>query len=608
MLGNKRKFGPSYFVLMLSRIFVFLVIWLVHIFPDFVYSQTGEGNAPAWFFVENSWKTMEGDSLSWAEVNLDDSEWQAIGPDSSLLYEGPFDDIPKGIFWVRVKVAINDEAVARKIDSLFNQIKGAREIFWDGQKVGKTGVVGVDRATETPGLNVHWAAIPDRLLGRGEHQVAIRLSSNYKKIVDGSIFDSFKLTDDSEEIPEDLGHIYIIRYMFGFASAIFVVYLLIYLFAERKSSYALFGLLSGCLALALYLVTYEFSNPKNFTYDQFTLRSYILLGSVFAFSLLLPAFFLTHFTMKHKMFHMSWIGVALIIALYSTLAFDQRVILFLGIGCGSGFLFAAWATWRRKPGSWLILAGAMAALLPVLFGGVIDLVLLGHVVLVLSFLTAITRQIGQDKIAHQEALLNKANLEASKARLETELIKHSIQPHFLMNTLNALIEWVEEDPKTGVEFIHELSEHFRILLTVSGKQEIKLSQEIDLSRSLLNIMGFRKESSYKLNVDCIDPNDLIPPCILHTLVENGVTHNEYSNAEIEFRLKGERNPTFRTYILETPIESNSSDEEKPSSGTGLKYVKSRLEESYPGRWRLWSGLANDFWVTRIQIYTEAPEL
>ena len=568
---------------------------------------TVQPSLPAWFFVENSWVMKEGDGPDWANVDLNESDWNVIGPNNSLLHEGFFDGVPKGIFWVRVKVVIRDQAFAQTIDSLFNQIKGAREIFWDGQKIGQTGIVGVDRDSETPGLNVHWAPIPDRLLSQGKHQIAIRLSSNYKKIVDGPVFDTFKLTDDSDEIPADLSNVYVIRYMLGLASAIFAIYLLIYLFAERKTSYALFSLLSGCLAFPMYLATYEFSNLKEFTYDQFTLRSYLSLGSIFVFSITLPTFFLYHFSIKPKAPYLAGLALALSGIFYLTPVFDQRIILFFGIGCAASFLFSAWAAWQRKPGSWIILAGAIAALLPVLFGGVVDLMLVGQALLVLSFLTAIARQIGQDKISHQEALLNQAKLETSKARLETELIKHSIQPHFIMNTLNALIEWVEEDPKTGVDFIHELGDHFRILLTVSGKREIKFSEEVNLSQSLLNIMGFRKESTYQLRIEGVDPDDLIPPCIIHTLVENGVTHNEHSSPKVEFWLKGKKSPNHRSYILEAPVEENNSGTpgaKRPSSRTGLKYVESRLEESYPGKWQLESDLVDNLWITRIQIRTE----
>lgn len=49
------------------------------------------------------------------------------------------------------------------------------------------------------------------------------------------------------------------------------------------------------------------------------------------------------------------------------------------------------------------------------------------------------------------------------AVLELELLRRRIAPHFLMNTLNALMEWVRSDPKTGVKMIEALAEEFRLL-------------------------------------------------------------------------------------------------------------------------------------------------
>src|SRR5205085_2260579 len=45
-----------------------------------------------------------------------------------------------------------------------------------------------------------------------------------------------------------------------------------------------------------------------------------------------------------------------------------------------------------------------------------------------------------------------------KARLELEMLRRHLQPHFLMNTLTALSEWIEEDPKTAVKMIESLSD------------------------------------------------------------------------------------------------------------------------------------------------------
>lgn len=565
------------------------------------YFAENDQTPPGWYFEASSWRIKRGDDPSWADAELDESDWQLPQPKDGIFYEGPFDDIPDGIFWVRVKVVINANWVRRRIDSICNQIKGAREIYWDGRMIDSSGVVGLNRGSETPGLNIHWASIPEQLLTPGVHQIAVRVSSNYPKPVDGPIFDTFKLTDDSFEIPDDLSNAYILRYMFGFTVGIAVIYLLVYLFAERKASYALFSGLSGSLALLMYLSFYEFSHTESFTYDRLATVRHVSLGCAYVFSLLVPGFLVVHFS--KKWIHIIWIGFALAVPFFLSPVFDARVNLLLVIGGLCGFLIAAWGAWEKKPGSLLILAGFFLFLLSMLLAGV-ESVLLGHIGLVFCVFSALTVQIGKDKVTHQKLLIIQADLKASKARLETELIKRSLQPHFLMNTLNALVDWIEENPRKSIHLVHDLGDHFRILLDVSGEREIKIGKEIQLAESFLRIMGFRKEVSFKLHVENVNTGDNIPPCVLHTLIENAVTHNRYTGSEIEFRLEGSYQEDLRSYTLDTPIEKATGSvlvKNKASGGTGLKYVRSRLEESYPGRWKLRSGRVDDQWVTRIEI-------
>ena len=49
------------------------------------------------------------------------------------------------------------------------------------------------------------------------------------------------------------------------------------------------------------------------------------------------------------------------------------------------------------------------------------------------------------------------------ARLELELLKKNIQPHFLLNTLATIMETIEEGPKTAAALVESLAGEFRIL-------------------------------------------------------------------------------------------------------------------------------------------------
>src|SRR5262249_47651749 len=115
-------------------------------------------------------------------------------------------------------------------------------------------------------------------------------------------------------------------------------------------------------------------------------------------------------------------------------------------------------------------------------------------------------------------------VQLAAARLEIELLKKNIQPHFLLNTLATLVEVIEREPKTAVTPIQALAGEFRILARVSGEKLIPLAQEIELCRAHLDVMSLRKGAACALRVTGARDDDPVPPALIHTLVENGLTH------------------------------------------------------------------------------------
>ena len=162
------------------------------------------------------------------------------------------------------------------------------------------------------------------------------------------------------------------------------------------------------------------------------------------------------------------------------------------------------------------------------------------------------------------------------------------------------MEWVERSPQKGIEFIEALAGEFDLLNDMADKKLIPIQHEIDLCKKHLEIMSFRKEVAYEWQDENIDQTQLIPPAILHTLVENGITHSKTpSNGKIKFKLSAENMDNTVKYSLKvfaTDRGGNSS-----GSGTGLKYIRSRLTESYGKNWSLESGETNNGWLTEIKI-------
>jgi len=186
------------------------------------------------------------------------------------------------------------------------------------------------------------------------------------------------------------------------------------------------------------------------------------------------------------------------------------------------------------------------------------------------------------------------------ARLEIELLKKNIQPHFLMNSINATIMWLSEDPKSAELLLSSLADELRMLQEYSGKSSITLEEEVRLCEAHLQVMSLRHDKKFRLRVKNLDPKEKIPPLIFHTLVENGLTHGFAEREEGVFILaRDKRDQSFR-YVLSND-GNNTSGSRKSGSGLGLKYIRTRLQEFYPNRWTLKMGPHARGWATIIEI-------
>ena len=202
----------------------------------------------------------------------------------------------------------------------------------------------------------------------------------------------------------------------------------------------------------------------------------------------------------------------------------------------------------------------------------------------------------------REQRRQREDAQLAAARLEIELLKKHLQPHFLMNTLTAAMEWMEEQPDVGVRFIEALADELRLLVNVSDQTRIPLATELDLCRRHLEVMGYRQDRTFQLHVESVDPEAPVPPAVFHTLLENALTHNRYTEPTVCFRLESESLHDGWRYTLRAPRNGHAPASDR--EGTGLRYVKARLRESFGDAWSLTSTPRNGTWTTVIELRTD----
>ena len=314
-------------------------------------------------------------------------------------------------------------------------------------------------------------------------------------------------------------------------------------------------------------------------------RTAYTFGSIF-----LLGFIAFHLNVKKK----EWVLLvsAILVCLFYWMRWPQMpLVLTIGIGT-SVYTFS-----QQKIGSVLIVLGLTIFGLTTYFE-IHQFNSVGYFIGIISFIIIITIFIGY-QIREQIRLQRQALLRSST--LENQLLKRSLQPHFLFNSLMSLQEWIETRPSCAAQFVQALAEEFRTICKMSGQQLIPIDEEIAVCKAHLEIMGFRKHASFQLLTEGITGDEQIPPAIFHTLIENGITHGYPERKEGYFKLE-KKNLKSGAIVYELFNDgTNSIQSDYGSNGTGLKYVKSRLEESYPGKWTLNSRPVENGWLVSIAL-------
>jgi two-component system sensor histidine kinase AlgZ len=111
----------------------------------------------------------------------------------------------------------------------------------------------------------------------------------------------------------------------------------------------------------------------------------------------------------------------------------------------------------------------------------------------------------------------------AEARLQA--LQARIRPHFLYNSINAVLSLIRQDPKRAETALEDLADLFRVVMG-EGRELSPISREIELCRQYLEIEQLRLGDRLKVawRIDKMPPDALVPPLLLQPLLENAVYH------------------------------------------------------------------------------------
>ena len=135
-----------------------------------------------------------------------------------------------------------------------------------------------------------------------------------------------------------------------------------------------------------------------------------------------------------------------------------------------------------------------------------------------------------------------------------------IRPHFLFNSLNAVLGVIRSDPKRAEVALEELAELFRVLMR-DNRELVPLSDEIALARQYLELEKLRlgERLRVRCDIESCPPDALVPPLMLQPLLENAVYHGIEPMQEAgEIAIRVARHQDRVTFELANPYAPGST--------------------------------------------------
>ena len=127
-------------------------------------------------------------------------------------------------------------------------------------------------------------------------------------------------------------------------------------------------------------------------------------------------------------------------------------------------------------------------------------------------------------IIEQERLGRREKTEAQK--MELQLLRFQLDPHFLFNSLNGIVSEIHSDPDAASKMVLELSSYLKYSLDHRGEMISRLSSELDATASYLRIQKTRFGERLQTRIDAtqLARSRKVPSYILQPLVENAFKH------------------------------------------------------------------------------------
>lgn len=206
---------------------------------------------------------------------------------------------------------------------------------------------------------------------------------------------------------------------------------------------------------------------------------------------------------------------------------------------------------------------------------------------------------------YRTSLLRNMELQSFNSKLELDILKSQIEPHFLFNTLNNIYRLVIDNDKASSTVL-KLSDLLRFSLYESNNKLISIIKVVEFLENYIELEKIRHHQNVNIKYDFSlieNKNFQIAPLLFINFVENAFKHGVHHTIESTFvciSLSQKNDELVFNISNKIPTLTNKP---KNTGGMGIENVRRRLQLLYPEQHTIKITNINNIFTVNLKIYT-----
>ena len=175
---------------------------------------------------------------------------------------------------------------------------------------------------------------------------------------------------------------------------------------------------------------------------------------------------------------------------------------------------------------------------------------------------------------YKESIVENERLEKVHVQTQLHNLRNQINPHFLFNSLNTLMNLIPVNQDQAMDYLSKLSKFYRYSVGAREEMKVPLSKELESAELFAQLLEVRFKDALAINIpDAVVKEYFILPMSLQLLIENAVKHNIVSKS---LPLKIDITINHETHYITVRNSLQKKLEAVASTGMGLKNIQERF--------------------------------